>query len=142
MKQTSKGFSMIELLVVVTIIAILAAIIITNVTQYVNRGKNSGIKSNLGTALTNSAVYFDQNGNYTDFCTTVGYTNPEAEVNKSSGGLTTAICTDTAFCACSPLRVTAEEDPGSTFCVDSSGFKGVSLTDCATRCTNLGACSD
>ena len=133
---------MIEILVVITIIAILAAIVVTNVTQYLNRGKNAAVKGNLSTALTNSAVYFNENGNYTDYCTSANYINPEAEANSASGSVAIGKCTDTAFCSCSPLRVTAEEGPGSTFCVDSSGFKGVSTTDCSTRCTDLGNCSD
>lgn len=141
-KYISKGFSIIELLVVVTIIAIVAAIVLTNVTQYINRGKNSSIKSNLGTILTNSAVYFDNNGYYTDFCTSTNYTASETEINEVSGGMVVGKCTTDAFCACSPLRVTAQEDPGSTFCVDYTGFKGVSLTDCSSRCTDLGKCTD
>jgi type II secretory pathway pseudopilin PulG len=133
---------MIEILVVITLIAILAAIVVTNVTHYLNRGKNAAVKANLSTALTNSAVYFNENGNYTDYCTSSGYLNPEGEVNKASGGVAVAKCTDTNFCVCSLLRVTAEEGEGSTFCVDSSGFKGISTTDCSTRCTDLGSCSD
>lgn len=142
MTNKSKGFSMIEILVVITIIAILAAIVVTNVTHYLNRGKNASVKANISTALTNSAVYFNENGNYTDFCTSDGYLIAAGEANKASGGTAVGKCTDTTFCSCSPLRATAEEGEGSTFCVDYTGFKGISTTDCQTRCTDLGSCSD
>ena len=45
--QKSKGFTIIELLVVIAIIAVLAAIVLVNVTQYINKGKDAAIKGNL-----------------------------------------------------------------------------------------------
>ena len=57
----SKGFTIIELLVVVAIIAVLAAIVLVNVTGYINQGKNAAIKGNLATVLTNAAVFYYQN---------------------------------------------------------------------------------
>ena len=36
-----KGFTIIELIVVIAIIAILAAIVMVNVTQYINKGKDA-----------------------------------------------------------------------------------------------------
>ena len=43
----SKGFTIIELIVVIAIIAVLATIVLVNVTQYINRGKDAAIKGNL-----------------------------------------------------------------------------------------------
>ena len=63
-KINQKGFTIIELLVVVAIIAVLAAIVLVNVTAYINQGKNAAIKGNLATVLTNGAVFYDTNGNY------------------------------------------------------------------------------
>lgn len=136
--NTSKGFTIIELLVVVAIIAVLAAIVLVNVTGYINQGKNAAIKGNLTTILTNAAVYYDQFGNYTLFGASVGYTGPAAAAAAANGntvltyGLNTT--TNNSWCSCSVIKTTTTES--GTFCVDSTGYKAVTATACTTRCTN------
>jgi type IV pilus assembly protein PilE len=141
--NTSKGFTIIELLVVVAIIAVLAAIVLVNVTGYINQGKNAAIKGNLATILTNGAVYFDTNGNYTNFCANAYVTGPEAAIT-AAGGTPTETCSATAWCACSTMKTTTAEPAGSTFCVDSTGYKKVTANAgaCAVRCPAAGACID
>lgn len=156
----SKGFTIIELLVVVAIIAVLAAIVLVNVTGYINQGKNAAIKGNLSTVLTNAAVWFDTNGSYavgatsaTSFLLSSGYTAPATAAESANGAVTLTSAYNvatpasgtpaTAWCACSVIRATSAES--GTFCVDSSGYKKVSATVCATRCnqaTVLGQCID
>ena len=142
----SRGFTIIELLVVVAIIAVLAAIVLVNVTAYINQGKNAAIKGNLATVLTNGAVFYDQNSSYTNFCTNAYFTGPSAAITTAGGSATCdANAANTAWCGCSTLKVTSTEPSGSTFCVDSTGYKKVTTTACATRCntvTDNGACSD
>src|SRR3989344_4706659 len=77
-----RGFTIIELLVVVAIIAVLAAIVLVNVTGYINQGKNAAIKANLATVMTNGAVFYDGvgNGTYTGFCDSANFTGPEAAI--------------------------------------------------------------
>ena len=143
--KKSKGFTIIELLVVVAIIAVLAAIVLVNVTGYINQGKNAAIKGNLSTILTNGAVYYDTNGNYTNFCTNAYVTAPAAAIS-SSGGTAVSFCATSAWCACSTLKTTTAEVAGSTFCVDSTGYKKVTQNAgaCAARCVTpaTGACGD
>jgi len=145
MKNTSKGFTIIELLVVVAIIAVLAAIVLVNVTQYINQGKNAAVKGNLASVLTNGAVFYDANGSYSGFCASSYFTNPSAAITSAGG---TAICTaksdNTAWCGCSTLKVTTAEPANSTFCVDSTGYKKVTQNAglCATRCPAAGGCID
>jgi prepilin-type N-terminal cleavage/methylation domain-containing protein len=146
--RTSKGFTIIELLVVVAIIAVLAAIVLVNVTGYINQGKNASIKGNLATVLTNGAVFYDQSGSYSGFCTNAYFTVPQAAV-VAAGGTTTcqANGANTAWCSCATLKTTSAEPAGSTYCVDSTGYKKVTqnANGCSTtngRCTNTGACVD
>ncbi len=129
------GFTIIELLVVVAIIAVLAAIVLVNVTSYINKGKNASIKGNLSTVLTNSAVYYDTNSNYNTFCTNAYFTAPQSAI-QNAGGAASCACntvgcaaTATAFCACS-----TELGSANTFCVDSTGAKKETATACATEC--------
>ena len=132
--KQSKGFTIIELLVVVAIIAVLAAIVLVNVTGYINQGKNAAIKGNLATVLTNAAVFYDANSNYTNFCTNTYFTGPSAAITSAGG---TAVCNvntgNTGWCACSTLKdVTGATS--QTFCVDASGTKKQTGTACATEC--------
>ena len=134
--KKSRGFTIIELLVVVAIIAVLAAIVLVNVTSYINKGKNASIKGNLATTLINSAVYYDSNGSYTNFCTNVGYTNPASAITAAGG---TPLCNvntgGTAMCACS-----TQVGSSNTFCVDSTGAKKETATACATECPVAAVC--
>lgn len=158
-RKSGAGFTIIELLVVVAIIAVLAAIVLVNVTGYINQGKNAAVKGNLATILTNGAVYYDANGNYTAFCGDAYVTAPSAAVDAALGitaGTTAALChpsvaanpigANNAWCTCSTLKATAAEPAGSTFCVDSGGYKKVTPTACATRCAvagiDSGSCID
>jgi len=141
-----KGFTIIELLVVVAIIAVLAAIVLVNVTGYINQGKNAAVKGNLATIMTNGAVFYDAHGTYNDgganvFCTNAYVTAPSQAVDGALGlanGTTAALChsTATAWCACSTLKTTSAEPAGSTFCVDSTGYKKV--TGNANGCAAAG----
>src|SRR5262245_63251640 len=59
-----KGFTLIELMIVVAIIGILAAIAIPNFLAYQARAKQSEAKTNLGGIYTSQIGYF---GEYNDF---------------------------------------------------------------------------
>ncbi len=141
----SKGFTIIELLVVIAIIAVLAAIVLVNVTGYISSGKNAAIEGNLATVLTNGAVFYDANSNYTGFCANAYYTNPAAAISAAGGIPTCSVnAADTAWCACSTLKTATNAPANSTFCVDSTGYKKLTQNagSCATRCPAAGACID
>jgi len=129
--KKEKGFTIIELLVVVAIIAVLAAIVLVNVTQYINKGKDAAIKGNMATILTNAAVYYDGNGDYSGFATDAGFTVPSAAISNAGKAVTAGTKTDgSAFCACA----TQYDTTNTTYCVDSTGAKIAGSTACATEC--------
>ncbi len=133
----SKGFTIIELLVVVAIIAVLTGIVLVNVTSYINKGRDASIKGNLSTILTNGAVFYDTNSTYAGFCASTNVTVPQLAIAGAGGASTcTQNGTNTAWCACSTLKVTA----GNVFCVDSTGVKKESANTCALACPAAGAC--
>lgn len=153
----SKGFTIIELIVVVAIIAVLAAIVLVNVTGFINKGKNAAIKGNLSSIMTNAAVYFDTNGNYnttTTFCDSTAVTAIKSAVTGTGGihGVAldannwqcrnnTGTSPDTAFCACAMLIPVGAT--GTVFCVDSTGTKiEKASASCNTICPSnaIGAC--
>ena len=62
-----KGFTLIELMIVVAIIGILAAIAIPNFLKFQAKSKQSEAKSNLGAIFTGQISYFGENNNYSNF---------------------------------------------------------------------------
>jgi prepilin-type N-terminal cleavage/methylation domain-containing protein len=152
-ENKTKGFTIIELIVVVAIIAVLAAIVLVSVTAYNNRGRDAAIKGNLASLGTRGVTYFENatlgNGTYNTFCTHASGGAPIKLAIEATnlGGAFTCMCdtggnactaTSTKWCACSTLKVTS----GNTFCVDSSGYKKETGNTCANRCPAGGGCVD
>jgi len=131
-----KGFTIIELIIVIAIIAVLAAIVLVNVTGYVNRATDAGIKGNMSNMITNAAIYFERTptGHGDDYLLTLIYSAADAATMKANGNnalVKFGSATEQIWCSCSKLVVTS----GNTFCVDSTGYKKETAGTCATRCT-------
>src|SRR5438876_5463750 len=63
--RMNAGFTLIELVIVVTIIGILAALAIPNFMSYQAKAKQSEAKVGLGGIFTAATAYFASNGTYT-----------------------------------------------------------------------------
>jgi prepilin-type N-terminal cleavage/methylation domain-containing protein len=61
LEKKDKGFTLIELMIVVVIIGILAALAIPNFLKYQARAKQSEAKTNLGAIYTSEIAYFGEN---------------------------------------------------------------------------------
>ena len=85
-----KGFTLIELMIVVAIIGILAAIAIPNFLAYQARAKQSEAKTNLGGIYTSQIGYFGEFNDFTANFATLGYTiaGSTARYNYTLGGTT------------------------------------------------------
>ncbi|OGZ68368.1 MAG: hypothetical protein A3D44_01725 [Candidatus Staskawiczbacteria bacterium RIFCSPHIGHO2_02_FULL_42_22] len=141
-KESGAGFTIIELLVVVAIIAVLTGIVLVNVTSYINKGKDAAVQGNLSSLTTNAAAYFDTNGNFTAFCADATATNPLAAADKANDGNTTpdqvtdCDSTATTWVACGQLKVTSTD----YFCVDSTGTKKTVTATCNEAGLTTAAC--
>lgn len=128
-----KGFTIIELIVVIAIIAVLASIVMVNVTSYIAKGKDAAIKGNLLSAMTDAAVYYDLNTTGAAVCadTASGFKTAYDAAAAISGAESCADDTG-KFCACAQLM----SDTTKYFCVDSVGHKTETTVACSTDCTD------
>src|SRR5690242_19789803 len=76
MKKLAKGFTLIELMIVVAIIGILAAIAIPNFIKFQARSKQSEAKANLKAIVTAQKAYFQEKDHYSTFTGDIGF-SPE-----------------------------------------------------------------
>ncbi|MGA2418053.1 MAG: prepilin-type N-terminal cleavage/methylation domain-containing protein [Candidatus Staskawiczbacteria bacterium] len=141
----SKGFTIIELIVVIAIIAVLAAIVLVNVTGYINKSKNAAVEGNLASIMTNGADYFATNpSNYGS--TFIATTLPQSAITAATTAVPTqgtnaatsgGVTTTQAWCACNPLYAitgSACTTAPCSFCVDSTGNKKVAGAACSAEC--------
>jgi prepilin-type N-terminal cleavage/methylation domain-containing protein len=132
-----KGFTIIELIVVIAIIAVLAAIVLVNVTQYINKGKDAAAQGNLDTMLTDAAIFYANSGSYAGFLTDPTYLAVSSALTTSSMNYTITTAVGNSTLAGSTWCASVVLKSGSTFCVDSSGKKESSTgtTDTCTTAT-------
>ena len=63
MNKFKKGFTLLELLVVVAIIGLLTSIVLVSLSNSKNKGADAGVKSNLNTIRGMSELFYANNGN-------------------------------------------------------------------------------
>ncbi len=73
-KKKATGFTLIELMIVVAIVGILAAIAIPNFMRYQAKSKQSEAKVNLRSIYTSQNTYFGEHDTYTHSLDTLGWT--------------------------------------------------------------------
>src|ERR1700757_1968481 len=73
MKRLQKGFTLIELMIVVAIIGILAAIAIPNFIRFQARSKQAEAKTNLKAIFTAEKSYFGLNDHFSNVMGAIGF---------------------------------------------------------------------
>ena len=118
MKKLMKGFTLIELMIVVAIIGILAAIAIPNFIKFQARSKQSEAKANLKAMFTAEKAFYQEKDRFSSLVGEVGFA-PERN-NRYNYSLTASVFDDrTGTIASTGTLATA---------IEADNFKGYSLT--------------
>ncbi|MDH0747929.1 prepilin-type N-terminal cleavage/methylation domain-containing protein [Pseudomonas sp. GD03842] len=134
--QQQRGFTLIELMITVAIVAILAAIAYPSYTKYVQRGYRSEGLALLNDAVARTERYYAQNNSYKVTLKSIGLVSDDnvATVNSANGKyqLSLVSSTDTTYTwKVTPLGA-QQNDACGTLSIAQDGTKTTSTnaTDC------------
>ena len=142
-----KGFTLIDLIVTIAIIAVLSSIVLFSVTQYINKGKDTNVSGNLSVLVPAGEVFYNMNNTYSNFCTSNSLKNAYSQMsvpvekNTCSTGTYAGLCCNVAsdgnsWVACAQMFT----DVSKAYCVDSRGVKKqISVGSCDN---DLTSCDD
>jgi len=119
----NKGFTLIELMIVVAIIGILAAIAIPNFMTYQAKSRQSEAKVGLGGIFTTATSYFAENGTYSVLPTGLGYSpagSPKYTFSYNNAQINTVSTNITTICN----AVTTVVAPLATATTFTAGARG------------------
>ena len=134
--RTMRGISLIELLIVIVIIGIMAAIAYPNYRQFAARAKRTEAKAALLQIAQNQERFYLQNNTYTTDMTRLGFPVGAGFITDSDSYSVTVTAADANdFAAVATYqRVDAESGKCLTFNIDGRGGKTSGpLADCWTR---------
>lgn len=127
--KNQKAFTVIELIVVVSIIAILATIVSTSIVGYIKESKEASVVSLFGQLGVAATKYQDANGGYDNICVSNNGSDFQRIYEKLATGDRMWLCSDTSSSDSSGWFVCILFADGffenGNYCADYKGFKGL-----------------
>jgi type IV pilus assembly protein PilE len=136
MRKYMRGVTLLELLIVVVIISILAAIAYPNYRQYITRAKRTEAKAALLQIATQQERFYLQNNSFTQDLQTLGFaTTPNFTTDSESYVINVGAADASNFTATATFQLGGDEALKClTFQIDGRGIKSSAPdTNCWTR---------
>lgn len=143
MKRRIKGFTLIEMMITVAIIAIIAAIAIPSYSRYVTRAHRSEGQALLNEAAARMERYYAQNNKYTDVVADLGLSNSTglSDNNYYQLSIATYQSNKPDYTKQGPYLLTAKavgpqanDKECQNLTLNAQGKKGTSGTSSVTEC--------
>lgn len=145
-RRSGVGFSLIELMIVLAIVAILVAIAYPSYVSYIEKGRRSECRSGLLKTMQQQERYFTQFNKYIDVpsgSTTAGISAYSGDLrDKSSCWIGAAQCGSQALSECVELTATPQytESKIDLLYLDSLGQKRCQLKGTSTKVSDTTTC--
>jgi len=124
------GFTIIELIVVISIIAVLASIVLINTSSVGNKARDAAIKEDMNSFSQLALGYYESHGNYGGFCedaATERLFNSIPAYDEKKEKYCQHDSDDWMVCA----QLNFPEDRSKAWCIDKSGIrKQIDSADC------------
>jgi len=128
--NSGRGFTLIELIVVIAIVAILSGIILFSVTQYISKGRDSNISGSLAILVPAGEAYYNFDNTYDGFCDSDVVANTVSQMPGNVSGACFSTSNPSGVC-CSVAEngrawaacATEFSNANYAYCVDSRGVK-------------------
>jgi len=136
MRKYMRGVTLMELMIVVVIVGILAAVAYPNYRQYVARAKRNEAKSCLLQVATLQERFYLQNNTYTTDMTNLGFGAAANNVSNSGSYVCSVTAADANTFAATATYQNADAEAGKclTFSIDGRGQKtSAPAADCWTN---------
>jgi len=131
-----KGFTIIELVVVIAIIAILSAVVLISVGVYIKKAKDLAVKADLNTFNKNAVAFFVSYNTYVGFDNGSAFNSPTIGIQKIVGNSPQYSLSSNAYCVSSILASNSTQ----FWCLDGAGFNGLGTCNNTTHaCAATGA---
>jgi len=150
---SGSGFTIIELIVVVAVISVLAAIVLSNVSAWNQKGKDAAIKNEMGQIFLAAQQYYQAHGNYGGMFDTNDQS--EAEAAEAARVIQRLVDQLPAFQDCKANETKSDSNSWAAcavlnnpsnktiaWCIDYSGsISQICASDCTTsKLAGAGAC--